>query len=70
MLDDGEDSLKGGEFGKKNSTEDDKATIGSLVTDIYKSLRDGSAFVPVMKCLEEALAADVSGGGTGGKAKL
>ena len=41
---------------EEDTVQADKATIGSLVTKIYCSLRDGSGIVPVMECLREALA--------------
>lgn len=37
-----------------NATE----TIGSLITAIYTSIRNGSLYVPVMECLREAQAAE------------
>lgn len=70
MLDDGENILKGGDPSKGHSSEDDNATVGTLVTKIYTSLRDGSGFVPVMECLREALAAEHLGEGEGGGGKV
>ena len=45
-----------------NATE----TIGSLITAIYTSIRNGSLYVPVMECLREAQAAEVPNGFTNG----
>lgn len=37
-------------------------TVGSLITAIYTSIRNGSLYVPVMECLREAQAPEVSNG--------
>ena len=51
--------------GKPILSENDSrgsATLGSMVTTIYTSIRDGALYVPVMECLREACRTDKNHG--------
>lgn len=63
----------GGDDGAADSNTRDEAdagkqTIGDKVTAIYRALRDGRAFVPVMECLRDV--GEAEGAGVRARAKL